>query len=207
MPTPKVMSLALLLGSVAFAQTWEIKGQVAGWPAGKTAILRAHPGIAQVVMVLKPRALAQTTIGKDGRFTLKMPLKPSIPVQFMERTHFGPNCQVKITPGETSIGPISFLVYDQKGEVLDTLDLKVPGEKPTLVQFMYASKAANIVGKCEAQGQPRVQVALNYQAGWNLMVVGPQGKDIAMSTVQQTPAGIEWVAFHELWHLKNPEAR
>ena len=202
----KLIFMALFLGSTALAQTWDIKGQISGWPVGKTAILKAHPGIAQTVMYLKPRALAQATIDKNGRFTLKMPLKPDIPAMYMETMRPSQNCQVKITPAEAAASPVSFLIYNQKGEVLDSIDLKVPGQKPTVVQFMYANAASSITGKCEAQGQ-RMVLELNYQAGWNLMVAGQQGQDLYTRTVKQSPAGMQWMPFQELWHLKNPKSR
>lgn len=205
MHTSKILLMVtVLLASSALAQTWEVKGQISGWPTGKTAVLKVLPGAPQIATVLKPKALNQTTVDKSGRFVLKIPLRPNFPQMYMEPLTFNKNCQVNTSDKNILVGAVSFLLYDAKGEPLDVLEFKTPGSpSKTLLMFMYARGPVKSSGKCQSDGLS-MQIQLNYQEGWNLMVMESRGQDnFLIKTVAASPKGLVWMGMRDLLSLKN----
>lgn len=205
MYSSKILSMAtVLFASSTFAQTWEVKGQLSDWPAGKTAVLKVLPGAPQIATVLKPKALTQTTVDKSGRFVLKIPGRPNFPQMYMEPLTFNKHCQVNTSDKNILVGAVSFLLYDAKGEPLDVIEFKTPGSpSKTLLMFMHAQGAVKSTGKCQTDGI-NMQIQLKYQEGWNLMVMESRGQDnFLIKMVTESPKSLVWMGMQGLWSLKN----
>ncbi|GGJ52558.1 hypothetical protein [Deinococcus roseus] len=192
---------ASLLACTASAETWTFKGQIVEWPAGKTGVLKMYPGADLRYIPVGAISLLETQIDSKGQFILTLPkegIKATLTKEFLLLGD-PKTCQHQSKSQAVRVVPMTFVIFNSKGQNIDNLEISIPGDPPQTLSVFYASQSANLSAVC---GVDRSMVlSVQIKTGWNLLILKQNSSGVMLNSVKQLPEGVIWESTLHLKYL------